>query len=215
LNPARLRRTQMLAAERLGTATRVAAAAVDQTQIPYSLVVHTYSNLSLDAYVKQDGSEPGARIEVYASLAQSGIPLGHSAQVWVDVTNPNGQTATITMNEFDAGQFTGSMVAPVVGVYRLRVRARGTTVRGEPFTREKTLTAAVWRGDPVPNPEGGGHEGTTRDRDECLCKLLECFLRRDGLVSRELEKRLRELGIDLEQARKCVGIFCQCQARRG
>src|SRR6185295_13646548 len=45
LNPARLRRTQMLAAERLGTATRVAAAAVDQTQIPYSLVVHTYSNL--------------------------------------------------------------------------------------------------------------------------------------------------------------------------
>jgi len=197
------------------------AAAVSQAQetVPYSLVVHTYSNLSLDAQVKQDSFEPGARIEVYASLAQSGIPLEHSGHVWVEVTRPNGQTATITMNEFDAGQFVGSMIAPVVGVYRLRVRARGTTTRGEPFSREKTLTAAVWRGDPVSQPEGeGSGEGTngeSTDRGECLCQLLVCLLRREGVISEELEKRMREFGINLEVARKCVAGFCQCQARRG
>jgi hypothetical protein len=210
----------MLAAEHFGRATRVAtpaAAVVNQTQVPYSIVVHTYSNLSLDAHVKQDSFEPGARIEVYASLAQSGIPLEHSAHVWVEVTRPNGQTATIAMNEFGAGEFVGSMVAPLVGVYRLRVRARGTTMRGEPFTREKTLTAATWRGDPIGQPEGGEgtHGGTPTDRGECLCQLLVCLLRRQGVISEELEKRLRELGINLEAARKCVAGFCECQARRG
>ena len=214
LNPARLRRTQMMNAERFGRATRVpvtAAAAVQQS-VPYSLVVHAYSNLSLEAQVKQDEFGPGARVEVYASLAQSGIPLGHSAHVWVEVTRPNGQTATITMNELEPGQFVGSMLAPLVGVYRLRVRARGKTMRGEPFTREKTLTASIWRGDPVPLPGG---QGGGEHRDECLCRLLACLLRSDGVVSDELEKRLRELGINLEQARKCVSIFCECQTRRG
>jgi L-lysine epsilon oxidase-like protein/VWA domain-containing protein len=215
-NANRLRRTQMLAAEHLGRAASVAtpaAAVVNQRQVPYSIVVHTYSNLSLDAHVKQDSFGPGARVEVYASLAQSGIPLEHSAHVWVEVTRPNGQTATITMNEFGAGEFVGSMVAPVVGVYRLRVRARGTTMRGEPFTREKTLTAATWRGDPIPQPEGDG-DGEGK-HGECLCQLLVCLLRRQGVISEELEKRLRELGINLEAARKCVAGFCQCQSRRG
>ena len=219
LNPARLRRSQMLAAERFGRgAARVAApaAAAAEGQIPYSLVVHTYSNLSLDAQTKQGGFEPGSRIDVYASLAQSGIPLGHSAQVWVDVTTPNGQATTIVMNEFDTGRFSGSMIAPVVGVYRLRVRARGTTMSGEPFTREKTLTAGIWRGDPVPLPEGLGGvttRGTSDERGECFCQLLVCLLRREGVISEELEKRLREFGINLEVARKCVAGFCQCQTR--
>jgi hypothetical protein len=217
----RLRRTQMLAAENFGRVARVAtseAAAVNQTQVPYSIVVHTYSNLSLDAQVKQDSFAPGARVDVYASLAQSGIPLEHSAHVWVEVTRPNGQTATITMNEFGAGEFVGSMIAPLVGVYRLRVRARGTTMRGEAFSREKTLTVAIWRGDPIGQPEGEGegtHGDPTTDRGECLCQLLVCLLRREGVISEELEKRLREFGINLEAARKCVAGFCQCQSRRG
>jgi hypothetical protein len=181
-------------------------------------VVHAYSNLSLDAQVKQDGHEPGARVEVFASLAQSGIPLGNSARVWVEVTKPNGQTATISMNEFDAGQFVGSMLATDVGVYRLRVRARGTTMRGEPFTREKTLTVAIWRGEPLPSPEDqgeGSHGGTSTERGECFCQLLVCLFRRQGVISEELEKRMREFGINLEVARKCVAGFCQCQTRRG
>jgi hypothetical protein len=210
----------MLAAENFGRVARVAApaAAVNQTQVPYSIVVHTYSNLSLDAQVKQDSFAPGARVDVYASLAQSGIPLEHSAHVWVEVTRPNGQTATITMNEFGAGEFVGSMIAPLVGVYRLRVRARGTTMRGEAFSREKTLTVAIWRGDPIGQPEGEGegtHGDPTTDRGECLCQLLVCLLRREGVISEELEKRLREFGINLEAARKCVAGFCQCQSRRG
>ena len=217
LNPARLRRAQMLAAERFGRGTaRVAASETSETQIPYSLVVHAYSNLSLAAHAKQDGFGPGSRIDVYASLAQSGIPLENSAQVWVEVINPGGQTTTMAMNEFNGGQFVGSMIAPLVGVYRLRVRARGTTMGGEPFTREQTLTVGIWRGDPVPLPEGEGgtNRGITDDRGECFCKLLVCLLRREGVISEELEKRLREFGINLDVARKCVAGFCQCQGRR-
>ena len=217
LSPNRLRREHMLTAERFGhpavaAISAGASARLATDAIPYSLVVHTYSNISLQAHVKQDGFAPGAQIAVFASLAQSGIPLEHAAQVWVDVTRPDGVTTTISMSEFEGGQFAGTMVAPLVGVYRLRVRARGTTVRGEPFTREKTLTAALWRGDLIPDPHEGLVPDSPRDGD-CLCRLLACLLQRDSVISGELEKRLREFGISLEHARKCAEAFCRCQTR--
>lgn len=220
VSPARLRRSHMLAAERFSdpvfAALNVRAAALAaQNTVPYSLVVHTYSNLSLQAHFKQEGYEPGSRIEVFASLAQSGIPL-QTAQAWVEVTRPNGDVVTMTMSPLEDGQFAGTMVAPLVGVYRLRVRARGTTMRGEPFTREKTLNAPIWRGDLIPVPEDqgevAGDPGTTRG--DCLCKLLVCLLRREGVISGELENRLKEFGINLEHARKCAEGFCQCQHDR-
>ena len=221
-----LRRAPMLMAERLGdpaiaamtagTAASRLVPAVAFNPVPYSLVVHTYSNLSLQAHVKQDGFAPGSRFDVFASLTQSGIPLEDSAEVWVDVTEPNGGRATITMNEVGAGQFRGTMVGILAGVYMLRVRARGKTMRGEPFTREKTLTVAFWQGEPIPNPlDTGGTEGTGEGGGECLCRLLMCLLQREGVISAELERRLKEFGINLEQARKCAEGFCRCQKTHG
>ena len=218
---ARLRRSNMLRAERIGDPAAAAfhptvAVAAQSQQVRYSLVVHTYSNLTLQAHVEQRGFEPGARVDIYASLAESGIPLTEAARVWVDVTKPNGTTETITLTATESGQFVGWMTAVTSGAYRLRVRARGTTSRGEPFTREKTLSAAVWRGDLVVNPEGGG--GVTDDHDglqpDCLCQLLVCLLRREGVIGSDLEKRLREVGFDLEQARKCIEGFCRCRKRQ-
>jgi hypothetical protein len=41
--------------------------------------------------------------------------------------------------------------------------------------------------------------------------LLECFVRRDGAISPELEKRLHALGIDIEQLRKCLTKYCRSE----
>jgi hypothetical protein len=97
------------------------------------------------------------------------------------------------------------------GVYRFRFCARGTTLAGEPFTREKTLTAAVWRGGDRPADPGGGQliVDYLRERDARLCELLDCLAGRDGLINGELERRLQALGINLDHARKCLHRFCR------
>jgi hypothetical protein len=48
-----------------------------------------------------------------------------------------------------------------------------------------------------------------RERDERLCKLLTCLLRRDGAISPEFERRLRDLGLDMDSARKCLAGWCR------
>jgi L-Lysine epsilon oxidase N-terminal/L-lysine epsilon oxidase C-terminal domain/von Willebrand factor type A domain len=182
-----------------------------QRTLPYSLVVHAYSNVSLQAHAEQKSFEPGATIDVYASLAQSGIPLAHRAQVWVDVRRPDGGAATVAMAESDDGQFAAQIATSAPGVYRTCIRARGTTMGGEPFTREKTLTAAVWRGgDRVSDPGNSGQVivDYLRERDVRLCELLKCFMQRGGVISAELEQRLQALGIDIADARKCLEKFC-------
>ena len=145
-------------------------------------------------------------------LAQSGIPLEGAAQVWAEVTAPAGTTMTVAMPEGAGGQFAAAFDANAVGVYRIRVRAAGTARGGEPFAREKTLTAAVWRGgdhdaDPRTNPQV--IVDYLRERDERLCKLLACLLRRDGAITPEFERRLLDLGLDLNSVRKCLAELCR------
>lgn len=206
---ARALRANILAAEQFADAavpgfdTRVAAATANNRTLPYSVVVHAYSNVSLQAHVEQSSFEPGAKINLYASLAQSGIPLSHKAQVWTDVTRPDGSTAALAFHEHDGGQFSTDFTTTTPGVYRFRIRAQGMTQRGEPFTREKTLTAAVWRGG---DTQGNGGAGGSHQ--PCVCELLKCLLGRDGVISPEMEKRLEAVGVDIATARKCLEMIC-------
>jgi hypothetical protein len=206
----------VLAAEQgmaeLGAIGAQAAAEPGLRTVPYSIVVHAYSNLTLEAQAEQSGFAPGARVNLTASLAQSGIPLERAGRVWAEVTAPAGTTMLAAMAEGPGGQFAAAFDANAVGVYRIRVRAAGTTSGGEPFAREKTLTAAVWRGgDQVTDP------GTSpqvivdylRERDERLCKALTCLLRRDGAISPEFERRLLDLGLDVDSVRKCLAEWCR------
>jgi von Willebrand factor type A domain len=117
-----------------------------QQIVNYCLSVHAYSNLSMKAQLSQAVFEPGATIDLEASLAQSGIPFSTGVQVWAEVNRPDGTNTNLTLNPQVENQFTASFIANLPGVYRVRIRAHGTNVAGEPFTREKTLTAAVWRG---------------------------------------------------------------------
>jgi len=210
LSSAQQRRARILAAEnipstRFADSSSFASASAAQQSLPYSLVVHAYSNVSLQAHLRQTTFEPGAVIALHASVAQSGVPLANRAQVWAEVGRPDGGTQTINLSEYDEGQFKGEFATTNPGVYRLHIRATGTTLSGELFTREKLLTAAVWRNVDRPDPGISGQP--TDDRDARLCELLKCLLN-DGVITPEFEKWLRGLGIDMDRARKCLTKFC-------
>ena len=197
-SPLRQQRTAAMALESFASASTTTGA----RSVPYSLVVHAYSNVTLEAHTGQASFEPGATIDLYASLAQSGIPLSGGA-VWVEVTRPDNSGLTVTLTEVDAGQFSSKHVTTIPGIYRMRFRARGVTRSGQPFTREKTLTAAVWRGGDVPqNPRGDGG-GTV----SYWCDLVRCLMQ-GGAISPDLEKRLAAMGLDIVKVRKCVDLIC-------
>ena len=135
-----------------------------------------------------------------------------AADAGVEVTPATGSAITVAMPEGDDSQFTAQFATTRSGVYRFRIRARGTTLSGEPFTRERILTGAVWRGgDHASDPGSNGQiiVDYLRERDARLCEMLSCFFQRDGTLSAELEQRLRALGIDLDYARKCLAEFCR------
>jgi hypothetical protein len=179
-----------------------ASAVATQRMLPYSVIVHAYSNVSLQARVQQNSYEPGAVVVLHATLAQSGIPLTAGASVFAEVTRPDNSTTLLNLVAQSDSEFSANFATGLPGVYRFRVRARGATPRGELFTRERTLTVGVWTGgDHMPDPHRGG-------QDEKLCELLNCLTRPDGPISRALEERLRSMGVDLAQARKCLGILC-------
>jgi hypothetical protein len=180
---------------------------------PYSLVVHSYSSVSLRAELHQSGYEPGAGVTVYARLTQSGVPLQGEAAVWAEIVRPDGtQSARPFQPDGDDG-FEVSFDASFAGVYHVRVRAAGRTRKGLPFSRERSLTAAVWRGGNRDAETGAGGGDRLADalaeRDERLCELLACLLGRGGAVDAELERRLRAMGLDLEHVRKCLEGHCR------
>ena len=93
------------------------------------------------------------------------------------------------------------------------MRARGRTRKGLPFSRERTLTAAVWRGgdrdaESGANP-GGSIGDVIREQDRRWCALLECLLRQGGAITPELEQRLRAAGLNADQMRKCLEAYCK------
>jgi L-Lysine epsilon oxidase N-terminal/L-lysine epsilon oxidase C-terminal domain/von Willebrand factor type A domain len=204
-------RASVLLAESFTAAdgTHVSASSAART-LPYSLVVHTYSNLSMQAQLEQASFEPGATIHVYASLAQSGIPFGTGASVWAEILRPDGGQSVVVLHELGAGQFAAPFTTTTPGVYRFRVRARGTTQRGEAFTREKTLTAPVWRGGDRPgggtDGNGNGPGGTGRPG---ICDLLKCFLQHENVLGAQVASRLEAAGVDMATLRRCLELVCR------
>jgi hypothetical protein len=186
-----------------------AAAVSGRRMLPFSLIVHAYSNVSLQAHLLQSSFEPGTTVGLNATLAQSGVPVTDGAYVWAVVTRPDKTTTTVVLNPANEGQFAAPFTTTTAGIYQFRVRARGTTPRGEVFSRERTLTAGVWAGgDQDANRGGQTIVDYLRGRDQRLCELLHCLSQPDGAISRKLEEELRALGVDLEKARKCLAILC-------
>ena len=101
--------------------------------------------LCVPSYTRAATSQARAS-NVQATLTQSGVPLQGDGVMWGEVTRPDGSQSILTFQPGEPGSYAAEFVAGSAGVHKLRVRARGRTRKGMPFTREQTLTAVVWRG---------------------------------------------------------------------
>ena len=165
--------------------------------VPFTLTVQARSAVRLDVTLTRTSRRPGSTASLVATLTDAGIPLGHTAGVDARVTRPDGSLVTIRLSEREEGIFAATVETPVGGVYRVLVRAAGTTLRGEPFTREELRTLGVWaRGDapaePLPTPQAPD-----------LCGLIACVLDDRGIQS-----LAKERGIDVERIRACIKRHC-------
>jgi len=171
--------------------------------VRYSLNVHAFSNIRLDARLEQDSLEPGATLSVRATLTEYGIPVYRRASVLAHVDRPDGSKIALSLAEIEPGVFEATTRANLAGIYPIRVVASGYSLRGLPFTREHLLTAAVLRGGDQPVTPGdldGGHER--------LCKLVECLLSERGVL-----QFLKEHGIQSSALLKCVEAYCRAGLR--
>jgi len=174
-----------------------ALASLESHGIPFTLTVQARSSLRLRVSVAQSSRRPGSAATLTATLTESGISLGKSASLTALISAPDTSSWTLSLDEVEDGVYRGSVDTAAAGVYRARVRAEGTSLRGEQFTREELRTIAVWtRGDQRPSrPDGGVLD---------LCGLLSCLLEDDvlGKIARERE-------IDVERVRQCVKRHCR------
>jgi len=169
--------------------------------VRYSLSVYSWSNVRMDARLDQASIEPGAALTFRAELREFGMPIEQRARVVATVTAPSGAVATVGMVETEPGVFSGASVAPVPGVYPVRIVAEGQTLRGEPFTREATFTGVALEGGDRPTaPLPGDPRGAEVD----LCKLLSCLLQPE-VAGRFLERH----EVDVSRLAECVELLCR------
>jgi len=174
----------------------------------YSVVVHTWSDVAFTAAAVQSGFTPGATVSLVAALSATGVPFTASSHVSADITKPGGGLLTITLQP-QGDEFVGKFTATTPGDYQIRVRAFGNTDRGLPFTRERTLSAGVWRGGDTPPKGGPGDTGTIIDEGrQRWCAFLRCILLTFS-KNEALAKRWRDLGIDPREFAKCVELLCR------
>jgi hypothetical protein len=171
--------------------------------LPYEFVAHTYSSLTFSAYVTQASFEIGAIARLTASLREYDAPLRGRANVWAEILRPDGVTDLLSLGLDSGEQFVATYQLQIPGVFSIRVRARGETMHGTPFERERTLTAVAVPGGDIWSPND--------PKISDLCELLHC-LRDKGVITGELTQRLKELGIDLPALLKCLGEQCRSTA---
>ncbi|HEU5170951.1 MAG TPA: tyrosinase family protein [Gemmatimonadales bacterium] len=167
----------------------------------YNLSVHAYSNLRMRATLSQTSNQPGATITIRAALTEYGVPVAYRAACRAELTRPDNTQATLLMPEVQAGVLESATSAAAPGIYRFRILAEGKTLRGRPFTREQTLTGAVWPGGDKDPPTSKDDPTGRYDR---LCRLVACLLGNRGLI-----ELLKKQGIDPEELRYCFAAYCR------
>lgn len=167
--------------------------------IQFTLTVQARSSLKLSVRVDQPSRLPGSKAQIMATLTQASIPLTHSAKLSMNVTDPAGIVSNRTLKMSEPGVFCADLSTSMAGVYRILVRAEGTTLHGVPFTREELRTVSVWkRGD---EPSRPANDPIKPGID--WCGLLHCITSDDVL-----RKFADQNGIDLERLRECVKKYC-------
>jgi hypothetical protein len=177
-------------------------AAADKRRIRYSLNVHSFSNLRMEARLSQNSLQPGAVMTVRTLLSEYGVPVSHRATVMAKVEAPDGSSTTLAMPEGSPGAFEGSLTVTQTGVYRFRVVASGSTWRGLPFTREQSVTGTAFPHGDSPYPTSGP-DPSKGAKD--FCDLLECVVKALGPL---LEQNRINPAVILE----CIKTYCAKRA---
>jgi len=180
---------------RRGRTAKVREATAATGGVPFELVVHSYSSLTFEATLTQNSFELGAVAELSARLVEYDAPPTASLRVWAQISLPDGSSQTVVLKHSTSDHYVAHYRLPLPGMYAIRIRARGETERGEPFEREKTLSAVAMRGGDS-GPAGGPDAGATG-------RLLECLCSGAGITD-EGVARLREFGVDLPGLLKCL-----------
>jgi murein tripeptide amidase MpaA len=173
----------------------------------YSLNVHAFSSVRMTVKIVQSSFVPGATLTLRAVLTESSLPIEKRAFVRADVTRPDGTTASLTLSEVEPGVFESTLAAPIAGIYPIRFRATGTTLRGWGFAREQLRTAAVWRGGDDAPPTS---QPQPPDEGADWCSFLECLLQQDGVVA-----WLERQKVDVDELRRCMRSVCRSDERSG
>lgn len=169
-------------------ALRAQAATAPADTVPYSVIVHAYSDIRLHASAHQSGTRPGGSVDLDAYVTEYDVPLERDVMVWADVTWPAGG-ATVRLDLKRSGdRFAGSFAASRPGVYRIRVQAAGRSSAGSPFRREITLTASTFY-----EQQGGGDQ----DIGPNLRSLFDHYI--GNLRSSDLLRTLKEKELTLNE----------------
>lgn len=125
------------------------------SEIPYSLVVNSYSNLKLGITSFQTGNIPGSNFVLNATLLQGQIPVSNRSSIEILLTHPDGIISNHILSKIQPGQYQLKIPVAQPGTYKAHVKARAYSLKGYLATREHILTPAVWVGG---------------DKDECCEK---------------------------------------------
>ena len=175
--------------------------------VPYTLVVHSYSNLDMKAVLNQNSHEVGAKIMLNVSLTEYAIPLSKRASVKAYLKYPDGSTEILNLNYTGNGKYSVEVKTQMSGIYEFLIKAFGNTSRGTNFTREQVLTGSVWRGGDTPPPKTNPKDDNKND----LCELISCIL---GSMDKNYRERLIKEGFDVNQFEKCMKVKCSSKKGR-
>ena len=145
------------------------AAAFAQHGLPYSLLVHSYSNLKMVTTLSQSGFAPGATLLLRAVLTEYGVPVDHRAAAKrYSSPIPAECSARSRFPKPRPVFLNAASMRCLQGTYDMRVRARGRTLRNREFTREAVRTGAIWIGGDRPPPSSAAMVGA-RTRSFASC----------------------------------------------
>lgn len=179
-------------------------------KVPYSLLVHSSSNLNMETHISQSDYEPGATIRVSVRLSQYGIPLNTNCSVTTEMTLPNKQVKTLQLEKVGEGMYERKIIADSSGIYQFLTKAKGFSLRGKEFSREQLRNASVWRGGNQPSPGNRG-TGIPNSSKEELCKLISCLLSSKN-ISNDLKEKLLKQGINIEGMMRCLKEYCKASS---
>jgi hypothetical protein len=171
----------------------------------WAVVVQARSSLKFDVRLHQKDIQVGSPMRLVAVLAEYGLPIERRAEVVAELVAPSGGMQTLPLTETAAGRFEAEVVGSEYGIYRFRVVAVGKTLRGTRFTREQTLTGAVYVVRPSVDPRPPKEPAGTGPRpcSPRITALLE-ILARNRRLADLLERDLQRYTVTLPELLACL-----------